>query len=48
VLQDSYIKTPASGQATSAAAPKGRWASRFDDQGIVFKSVLDSNMGQGL
>jgi len=48
-LQDAYVKTPAVNAASSIAAamPKGRWASRVDDQSLVVKSLLDSSCMQG-
>jgi len=43
------VKTPAVNAASNIAAalPRGRWASRVDDQSLVVKSLLDSSSMQG-
>jgi len=49
-LQDAYVKTPAVNAASNIAAamPRGRWASRVDDQSLVVGSLLDSSCVQGI
>lgn len=39
VLQEPYTASSVS----NPVAPKGKWAERVEDQGIMMKSVLDQN-----
>jgi len=50
VLQDAYVKTPVTDAANNIAAamPRGRWASRVDDQSLVVKSLLDNSCMQAI
>jgi len=43
------VKTPSTNAASSVAAamPRGRWASRVDEQSLVVKSLLDNSQLQG-
>ena len=43
------MKTPAANVASNVAAalPRGRWATRVDDQSLVVKSLLESSGVQG-
>jgi len=50
MLQDAYVQTPVANAANNvgAAVPRGRWATRVDDQSLVVKSLLDSSSTQGM
>ena len=49
VLQGAYVKTPPMNAPSNVdpAKPRGRWASRLDDQSLAVKSLLDNSCIQG-
>lgn len=50
VLQGAYVKTPAANAPSNVdpAKPRGRWASRLDDQSVAVKSLLDNSCVPGM